>query len=119
MPRPVATALTWAALVDFIAQAVLPGVRMRGSAGSGRREWYGVWDLHPLVAVTASWQGTDFGTMTDICPPVRFGFGSTPRRPSIVRLIMTVQLGPSVPPWPRASAERRAAPCLTARCLAW
>ena len=102
VPRRVATAPAWAALIDPVIRAVLPGVRTRGSAGSGRREWYGAWDLHPLVSATASWHGTDLGAMADVCPPVRFGFGSTPRRPSIVCLITTVQLcrqpsRPSVP----------------------
>jgi hypothetical protein len=92
VPRPVATAPAWAALIDPLTRAVLPGVRTRGGAGSGRREWYGAWDLHPLVSVTVSWQGTDLGPMADVSPPVRFGFGSTPRRPSIVRLTTTVQL---------------------------
>jgi hypothetical protein len=92
VPRRVATAPAWAAVIDPLTRAVLPGVRTRGSAGSGRREWYGAWDLHPLVSVTASWQGTDLGAMADVFPPVRFGFGSTPRRPSIVRLTTTVQL---------------------------
>ncbi|HET9257883.1 MAG TPA: hypothetical protein VFO16_22150, partial [Pseudonocardiaceae bacterium] len=63
----------------------------RGSAGSGRREWYGAWDLHPLVAVKATWQRADLGAMADVWPPVRFGFGSAPRHPSIVRLTTTVQ----------------------------
>jgi hypothetical protein len=92
VPRPVATTPAWAALVDPLARAVLPGVRTRGSAGSGRREWYGAWDLHPLVGVSSSWHGTDLGTLADVHPPVRFGFGSAPRRPSIVRLTTTVQL---------------------------
>ena len=92
VPRPLATAPAWAALVGPIARAVLPGVRTCGSAGSGRREWYGAWDLHPLAAVTAAWQGADLGTMADVYPPVRFGFGSTPRHPSIVRLTTTIQL---------------------------
>jgi hypothetical protein len=91
VPRPVATAPAWAALLDPLVAVVLPDVRTRGSAGAGRREWYGAWDLHPLVSVTASWQGTDLGTMADVCPPVRFGFGSTPRRPSIVSLTTTVR----------------------------
>jgi hypothetical protein len=90
VPRPVATTPAWAALVDPLVRAMLPGVRTRGSAGSGRREWYGAWDLHLLVSVTASWRGTDLGAMTDVFPPVRFGFGSVPRRPSVVRLTTTV-----------------------------
>lgn len=92
VPRPVAVAPAWAALVDPLVRAVLPGVRTRGSAGAGRREWYGAWDHHPLVTVSACWQGADLGTMAEVHPPVRFGFGSTPRRPSIVRLTTTVQL---------------------------
>jgi hypothetical protein len=92
VPRLVATAPAWAALMDPLVRAMLPGVRTRGSAGAGRREWYGAWDLHPLVSVTASWRGMDLGAMTDVFPPVRFGFGSAPRRPSVVRLTTTVQL---------------------------
>ena len=92
VPRPVATAPVWAALVDPLAATLLPGVRTRGSAGTGRHEWYGAWDLHPLTSVTSSWQGRDLGAMVEVVPPVRFGFGSTPRRPSIVRLTTTVQL---------------------------
>lgn len=80
-----------AALVDPLVRVMLPGVRTRGSAGGGRREWYGAWDSHPLVSVTASWRGTDLGAMTDVFPPVRFGFGSAPRRPAVVRLTTTVQ----------------------------
>jgi hypothetical protein len=91
VPRSVATAPAWAALVDPLVRVMLPGVRTRGSAGGGRREWYGAWDSHPLVSVTASWRGTDLGAMTDVFPPVRFGFGSAPRRPAVVRLTTTVQ----------------------------
>ena len=92
VPRRVATTPAWVALIDPLARAVLPGVRTRGTAGSGRREWYGAWDLHPLLSVTARWHGTDLGAMADVDPPVRFGFGSTPRRPSLVRLTTTIQL---------------------------
>ena len=92
VPHRVATAPAWATLVDPLVRTVLPGVRTRGSAGAGRREWYGAWDFHPLVSVTASWQGAELGTMAEVRPPVRFGFGSTPRRPSIVALTTTVQL---------------------------
>lgn len=99
VPRRVATAPAWAALVDPLVRLMLPGVRTRGSASGGRREWYGAWDLHPLVSVTAHCQGIDLGAMADVFPPVRFGFGSTPRQPSLVRLTTTVQ-SPQ-PPRPR------------------
>ncbi len=92
VPRCVATAPAWAALVDPLVRVTLPGVRTRGSAGAGRKEWYGACDHHRLESVTASWRGTDLGNMTDVFPPVRFGFGSAPRQPSIVHLITTVQL---------------------------
>jgi hypothetical protein len=92
VPRSVVTAPAWATLVSPLARAMLPGVRTRGSAGSGRREWYGAWDFHQLVSVTARWHGQDLGAMADVHPPVRFGFGSAPRRPSIVRLTTTVEL---------------------------
>jgi hypothetical protein len=91
VPRPVATAAAWAALVNPLVRAVLPGVRTRGGTGTGRKQWYGAFDLHPLVSVAASWRGTDLGAMADVCPPVRFGFGSAPRRPAVVRLTSTVQ----------------------------
>ncbi|MDQ4010500.1 MAG: hypothetical protein M3228_07335 [Actinomycetota bacterium] len=92
VPRPVATATAWATLVDPLVRAVLPGVRTRGSAGAGRKEWYGAWDHHRLRSVTASWRETDLGSMTDVFPAVRFGFGSAPRQPCVVRLTTTVQL---------------------------
>ncbi len=91
IPRPIATAPAWAALVDPLVRVMLPGVRSRGSASAGRIEWYGAWDLRLLVSVSASWRGTDLGAMADVFPPVRFGFGSTPCQPSLVRLTTTVQ----------------------------
>jgi hypothetical protein len=91
VPRRVATAPLWAAVVDPLVRVMLPGVRTRGSARGGQREYYGAWDLHLLVSVTARWQGTDLGALTEVFPPVRFGFGSAPRHPSIVRLTTTVQ----------------------------
>lgn len=92
VPRRVATTPAWAVLVDPLARALLSGVRTRGSARAGRREWCGACDLHPLVSVTATWRGTDLGLLADVSPPVRFGFGAPPRRPALVRLITTVQL---------------------------
>ena len=92
VPRSMATAPAWSTLVNPLVKAMLPGVRTRGSAGAGRKEWYGAWDHHRLESVAASWQGTDLGAMTDVFPPVRFGFGSAPRQPCVVRLTTTVQL---------------------------
>lgn len=92
VPRALSARPAWAALVDVPAR-VLPGVRTRGSAGQGRREWYGVHDLRPVTAARASLAGEDLGPLAPVLPPVRFGFGSVPRRPSVARVTTTVELG--------------------------
>lgn len=92
VPAPLARTLVWAALVDGPARVLLPGVRTRGTAGSGRREWYCARDLHPITAATVELGGRDLGPLADIDPPVRFGFGSTPRFPALVRVTTTVEV---------------------------
>jgi len=92
VPSPLAGVPAWVRLVDLPARLVLPGVRTHGSAGNGRYEWYGARDLHPVVAASAELDGQDLGSLTSIDPPVKFGFGSTPRDPSLVRITTTVSL---------------------------
>jgi hypothetical protein len=91
VPPGLAASPRFAVLTDPVARLLLDGVRTRGSAGSGRRETYGATDVRALTGVRASWDGRDLGTLTDVDPPVRFGFGSTPRRPSLTRVVTTVQ----------------------------
>ncbi|MFC4493677.1 hypothetical protein ACFPA8_05950 [Streptomyces ovatisporus] len=91
VPRALAAHPAWITLVDVPAR-VLPGVRTRGSAGRGRREWYGVHDLRPVTAASASLAGDDLGPLAPVDPPVRFGFASVPRRPSLARVTTTVEL---------------------------
>jgi hypothetical protein len=43
--------------------------------------------------VSASWDGVDLGGVAPVLPPVRFGFGSSPARPSIVSVVTTVRRG--------------------------
>jgi hypothetical protein len=86
VPREIATAPWWVATVDTVAQLVLPGVRTRGSAGNGRRESYAALDLHRIWQASVVWQGEDQGGLAPVDPPVRFGFGSTPREPSLARV---------------------------------
>jgi hypothetical protein len=93
LPSRVASSAEWATLVDPVARVVMPGVRTRGSAGAGRREWYGAVDVHSLDAAEGEWDGHDLGAIADVLPPVRFGFGSTPRRPALVDLTTTVEVG--------------------------
>ncbi|MEP6854187.1 MAG: hypothetical protein ABJA33_01865 [Pedococcus sp.] len=91
IPPPLAASPLFAAAVDPVAGAVLRGVRTRGQARSGRREWYGARDLHHVTSLTGSWRGTDLGTLAPVDPPCRFGFSSTPRAPGVTRVVTTVQ----------------------------
>jgi hypothetical protein len=94
VPPPLARRLLWVRLIDVPAR-LLPGVRTHGSAGNGRREWYAAQDLHRITTASAVLDGVDLGQLTAIDPPVRFGFGSTPRFPALVRVTTTVEVPPA------------------------
>jgi len=91
VPRPVAASTAWATAIDPLARIAVRGVRTRGSAGNGRREWYGATDVHRLDAADAELDGSPLGPMAELWPPVRFGFGSAPRDPSIVAITTTIE----------------------------
>ena len=90
VPRRVAESPGWCAVTDPVARVVLRGVRTRGSAGNGRREWYGATDVHTVTAASGCFDGTDLGALAPVDPAPSFGFSSTPRRPSVTRLVTTV-----------------------------
>ncbi len=90
VPRPLARSRWWCRAVDPVARRVRPGVRTVGSAGGGRREYYCALDEWALTGVGAELGGTDLGALRRVDPPVRFGFGSTPARPSLVRVTTLV-----------------------------
>jgi hypothetical protein len=90
VPAGLATDPRWVTAIDVVAQRVLPGVRTRGSAGQGRREYYAARDLHRITGARVTWDGADQGGLAPVDPPVRFGFGSTPRAPSLVRVVTLV-----------------------------
>lgn len=92
VPGPLAGAPAFARVTDPVARVLLRGVRTRGTAGGGRTETYGARDLHRLAAATSGWDGQDLGPLRDLDPPVRFGFGSAPRRPSVTDLVTTVRI---------------------------
>jgi len=92
VPRRLATAPWWITVVDVVASRVLPGVRTRGSAGGGRREYYAALDLHRISTATLTWDGADQGPLAPVHPPVRFGFGSTPREPSLARIVTLLRV---------------------------
>lgn len=91
VPRPVARSRWWCRLVDPIARILRQGVRTVGTAGGGRREYYCALDEHRLAGVDGSWDGAPLGELRPVTPPVRFGFGSTPATPSIVRITTLIE----------------------------
>jgi hypothetical protein len=90
MPRAIVTAPWFCAISDPIARVFLSGVRTRGSAGGGRREYYGARGQRRIVSVEATWQGEDLGCLSPVDPPVRFGFGSTPKAPAMTLITTTI-----------------------------
>ncbi|WP_434587416.1 hypothetical protein [Streptomyces sp. A5-4] len=102
VPDALAGRPAWSTLLDLPARLLLSGVRTRGSAGNGRREWYGPRDLKPIDTVSAVFEGRDLGVLSPIEPPVRFGFASVPRKPGVTRITTTVALGPEECRPPRA-----------------
>ncbi|MBL1086594.1 hypothetical protein JK359_32335 [Streptomyces actinomycinicus] len=94
VPGPLASRPAWSTFTDRLARLALPGVRATGSARAGRREWYGARDLVPIRLVSAFFEGVDLGVTAPVEPPVRFGFGSVPRKPALTRVTTTVALGP-------------------------
>lgn len=91
VPNRIATSPRWCTAIDPVARAVMDGVRTKGTAGNDRREWYGATDQHLLARVQATLGGDDLGALADVWPPVRFGFSSTPRTPSIVAVTTTIR----------------------------
>ncbi len=93
VPRRVAVHARWLSFTDVVARHVLRGVRTIGETPGGR-ELYAATDRHRVTAIRGSWHGADLGALGDVEPPVRFGFSSTPRRPSIVAITTLVERTP-------------------------
>lgn len=91
IPPRLATSPLLSAVTDPVARVLLRGVRTRGSAGRGRREYYGATDVRAVTTVTARLDGADLGTLTAVDPPARFGFSSTPSRPALTEVVTTVR----------------------------
>lgn len=92
IPRPLAVSPGWATVVDPIARLTMRGVRTRGVARPGRREWYAALDVHAIVSARGSFDGQDLGDLAPVDPPCQFGFSSTPRRPSVTTVVTTVEV---------------------------
>jgi hypothetical protein len=90
VPERVATSPAWCALTDPVARVLLRGVRTRGTAREGRREYYGATGARSVRSASGSFDGVDLGALRPVDPPCRFGFSSTPRRPGVTTLVTTV-----------------------------
>jgi hypothetical protein len=106
LPRRLLTSPAWCLLADPMARVLLRGVRTRGTARAGRREYYGATDLRAVSALTGTFDGDDLGPLRPVDPPCRFGFSSTPRRPSVTTVVTTVTGGPGPEPLSRAPCPR-------------
>ncbi|TIH39441.1 hypothetical protein D4765_04390 [Subtercola vilae] len=94
IPPPLATAPAWLTLIDPAARVLVPGARTSGSAGAGRREYYGVRTIRALTAISGHYDGSDVGALARLDPPVTFGFGSAPAAPSLVDLTTVIRQQP-------------------------
>lgn len=90
VPARLATSPRWLTLIDPAARVLVKGVRTAGSAGNGRREYYGALSVRSITGASASWRGTDLGALAPVDPPVRFGFSSAPPSPALVSVVTTI-----------------------------
>ncbi len=92
VPDRLAESPAWCTVTDPVSRVLLRGVRTRGTAGNGRREWYGATGVRAVTAASGTFDGADVGALAPVDPPCDFGFSSTPRRPSVTSVVTTVDL---------------------------
>lgn len=92
VPAPIAAAPLWLRAINPVAARLMPGVRTAGTAGNGRREFYGVRRTRGIIDLHGQFRGTDLGGLAELLPPVRFGFSSAPAVPALVSVTTTIDL---------------------------
>ena len=92
VPPPLSRAPWWLRAIDPVASRLVAGVHTAGTAGNGRREYYGVRRTRLITAVEGHFEGTDFGSVQTLEPPVQFGFASAPSTPQLVDVTTTIDL---------------------------
>lgn len=90
VPGPVATEPRWLRAIDPIASRLVRGVHTAGTAGNGRREYYGVRRLWLIESINGRFGGRDLGGLAPLEPPVSFGFSSAPPTPQMVAVTTTI-----------------------------
>jgi hypothetical protein len=91
VPRAWAESPAWCAVTDPVARLLLRGVRTRGVARAGGREWYGATDVRTVTSLSGTFDGVALGALAPVEPPCGFGFSSTPRRPAVTTVVTTVE----------------------------
>lgn len=92
VPAPLSRAPWWLRAINPVASRLVSGVQTAGTAGNGRREYYGVRRTRRVVSVRGTFGGVDLGGVADLDPPVRFGFSSAPPTPQQVAVTTTIDL---------------------------
>ncbi|MGE2717158.1 hypothetical protein ACQI4L_24140 [Mycolicibacterium litorale] len=90
VPGRIATAPWWLRTIDPVASRLVRGVHTSGTAGNGRREYYGVRRSRRIVSSAGRYRDGDLGGVRPLWPPVAFGFASAPRRPQLVSVTTTI-----------------------------
>jgi hypothetical protein len=90
LPGALASSPAFATVADPVARVAMRGVRTRGMARAGRREFYGATDLRAVTSMSGALDGIPLGSLAPVDPPCRFGFSSTPRRPSVTDVVTTI-----------------------------
>ncbi len=93
VPRGIATRPGWLTVIDPVARILVPGAATAGTAGRGRREFYGVTLARRIVSLAGRFEAQELTGLAPLTPPVRFGFGSAPAAPSLVDVTTTIRPG--------------------------
>jgi hypothetical protein len=91
VPVALASRTQWARAVDPVATMVMRGVHTRGTGRSGLRAWYSPVDLRRIEQASGTLAGKSLGSLAPVDPPTRFGFSSTPRIPTVTKVVSTVE----------------------------
>lgn len=92
VPARLAGAPWWLRIINPVAGLLVPGVHTAGTAGGGRREYYGVRRTRCIEALSGRFGLVPLGGLADLAPPVAFGFSSAPADPQLVAVTTTIDL---------------------------
>ncbi|ANW62819.1 hypothetical protein BCA37_03670 [Mycobacterium sp. djl-10] len=92
VPGFLATAPWWLRAIDPVASRLVPGVHTAGTAGNGRREFYGVRRARLITSVSGRFETTPLRGLAELSPSVEFGFSSAPPLPQLVSVTTTIDL---------------------------